>query len=275
MTGPEWEPSNDIEHALLDAARQDDRQSYFQLIAVADLFLPQIAGDARDRQRFFTVELFDRTFLPVFTSWQLLAAQLPGMVNGYTITNYAELARKWPDPAWQLAINLGSPLDAYLSVEDVAAAAVGDQGVPTLTELYGAAEESEQTERRLREREAAGDYPDDPAEALAAAAAAGDAYGYVKHLLNTVVLVPTGRPVAAEAIVEDGFPWRPAAEGTAIEVFTTREAFGRVHSADVPWVAVAMPFVVAMWPQGYGLSVDPGGAGGVELAPEQVPWLLS
>jgi hypothetical protein len=30
-----------------------------------------------------------------------------------------------------------------------------------------------------------------------------------------------------------------------------------------------------MWPEGYGLSVDPGGADGVDFAPEQVIWLLS
>jgi len=43
------------------------------------------------------------------------------------------------------------------------------------------------------------------------------------------VLVPTNRPIEAEAILEPGFPWRPAAEGKVIELFTTREAFARVE----------------------------------------------
>jgi SseB protein N-terminal domain len=270
----QWEPANDVEQAMLDAARADDRQGFFQLVAVADLFLPQQTGDPRGRQRFVTFGMLGQTFLPVFTSWQALAAQFRGAVDGYTITNYAELSRKWPNPAWRLAINPGTPLDAYLTVQSVADAAVGDVEVPTLPEMARAAQEDEAIERRLRERQAAGDYPDDPAEALAAAAEAADAYGYVDRLLDAMVLVPTSRPVEADAILEAGFPWRPSADGAAIEVFTTREAFARVHADTVPAVEVAMPFALAMWPEGYGLSVNPGGDDGIDLPPEQVILLL-
>jgi len=81
--------------------------------------------------------------------------------------------------------------------------------------------------------------------------------------------------VEAEAILEPGFPWRPAAEGKVIEVFTAREAFARVHPDTVPAVEARMPFVLAMWPEGYGLSVNPGGDDGLELPPEQVILLLA
>jgi len=271
----DWEPANDIEQAMFDAASENDRQGYFQLFAVADLFLPQMTGDGTGPQRFVTFSMLDETFLPVFTSWQALATQFRGAVDGYTITNYAELSRKWPDPEWRLAINPGTPLDAYLNVGGVADAAVGDVEVPTLTEVAQAAQEDEEIEQRLRERHAAGDYPDDPAEALTAAAEARDAYGYIDQLLEALVLVPTNRLVEADAILEPGFPWRPAAQGKVIELFTTREAFARVHADTVPAVEVAMPFVLAMWPEGYGLSVNPGGDDGIELPPEQVILLLT
>jgi hypothetical protein len=275
LTVTDWEPANDIEQAMFDAASENDRQGYFQLFAVADLFLPQMTGGGAGPQQFVTFSMLDQTFLPVFTSWQALASQFRGAVDGYTITNYAELSRKWPHPDWRLAINPGTPLDAYLTVESVADAAVGDVEVPTLTEVAQAAQEDEEIEQRLRERQAAGNYSDDPAEALSAAAEAADAYGYIEQLLEALVLVPTNRPVEAEAILEPGFPWHPAAEGKVIEVFTTREAFARVHADTVPAVEVAMPFVLAMWPEGFGLSVNPGGDDGIELPPEQVILLLA
>lgn len=267
-----WEPANDVERALSLAVETDDRRGYFQLVAVADLFLPQVRGE-RGPQRFLTVRSYEQTFLPVFTSWQALAAQCGDAVDGYTITNYAELARKWPDTDWRLALNPGTPIDAYLAVEAVRAAAVGDVDVPTLPEMIEAARQDEETDRRLRARHAAAEYPDDPAAALLVAAEGADAYGYVDQLLRAVVLVPTGRPVAAESILDDGFPWRPA--GDAIEVFTTPEALRRTHPDPIPVIEAAMPFVLAMWPAGYGLSVNPGGDDALTLAADEVVWLLS
>jgi hypothetical protein len=272
---PDWEPVNDVERALLAAAAPDHRRGYFQLIAAADLYLPQIAGDTDPEQRFLTVHAFDQVFLPVFTSVAALAAQFGHAVNGYTVTTIAELQRKWPDPQWRLAINPGTPVDAYLSVESFTEAAMGDVVVPTMAELVAAAAEEAETEQRLQERYAAGSYPhDDPAAALRAAAQAGDVYGYLDRLLDTVVLVPTTRPVPAEAILELDFPWRPGPD-RMIEVFTNREALERTHPEPVPAVEVALPFALAVWPEQYGISVNPGDPDGIVLAAEEVPWLLS
>lgn len=271
----DWQPVNEVERAMLLAAGEDDRQSYFQLVALADLFLPQIAGDDSPEQRFLTVHAFDEVFLPVFTSVQALARQFAGAVNGYTMTNYSELRRKWPDPQWRLAINPGTPIDAYLSVENVERAAVGDLAVPTLAELAEAAEQDETDEQELRALQAAGDYPeDDPAAALAAAARAGDVYGYLDRLLDSLVLIPTTRHAAAEEILEPGFPWMTGPD-QMIEVFTTPEALARTQSGPVPAVEVALPFALAAWPEGYGLSVDPGGDTAIKVAAEDVLVLLT
>jgi hypothetical protein len=269
----DWQPANPVEMALLDVAAEQDRQGYFQLIAVVDLFLPQVAGDASAEQVFLTVHAFDHTFLPVFTSVEALVAQFRGAINGYTVTNYAELRRKWPNPAWRLAINPGTPVDAYVSIDGLAEAALGDTVVPTLAELARAAEEEWVTDERLQQRHAEADYPDDPDRALLAAARAADAYGYVNLLLDRLVLVPTTRAVEAEAILEPGFPWRYA-QNQVIEVFTNAEAFARSHPDPVPAVEVALPFALAMWPEGYGLSVNPGGDDGIEVPAEQVQALL-
>lgn len=271
----EWQPVNDVERAMLLAAEVDDRQSYFQLVALAELFLPQIAGDDSPGQRFLTVRMFDEVFLPVFTSVQALAGQFAGAVNGYTVTSYSELRRKWPDPQWRLAINPGTPIDAYLSVESVEQAAVGDGGVPTLAELAEEAEEDAAVEQELAELHAAGDYPDDdPAAALLAAARAGDVYGYLERLLDSLVLIPTARSVPADDILEPDFPWLTASD-QMIEVFTSPEALARCHPQTVPAVEVALPFALAAWPEGYGLSVNPGGADGITVGADEVLLLLS
>jgi hypothetical protein len=275
VTEPRWEPSNDLERALLEAALADDRASYFRLVAVADLYLPQLSGEEAAGQRFVTVRLFEHTFLPVFTSWQALGEQFRGVADAYTVTNYAELSRKWPDPRWRLAINPGTPLDAYLPVEGVADAAVGDVEMPTLREMYAVAEEDDETEERLRERRAAASYSDDPAVALTQAAEAGDAYGYVEQLLRSVVLVPTSRPADADTIVEPEFPWLPAARGKTIDVFTSRAAFARVYADSQPAVEVEMPFALVGWPEGYGLAVNPGSDDGIDFDPEQVLLLFA
>lgn len=271
----DWRPVNEVEQAMLLAASEDDRQAYFQLVAVVDLFLPQIAGDESAEQRFLTVHAFDQVFLPVFTSVEALAGQFSGAVNGYTITNYGELRRKWPDLEWRLAINPGTPIDAYLSIESVEGAAVGDVAVPTLAELTTAAEEDAAVEQELRALYEAGDYPeDDPGAALLAAARAGDVYGYLDRLLDTLLLIPTTRPAEAEEILEPGFPWLIGRD-QMIEVFTSAAALARRHPEPVPVVEVSMPFALAMWPDGYGLSVDPGSDNGITVAAEEVLVLLS
>jgi SseB protein N-terminal domain len=271
----DWQPVNEVERAMMLAAGEDDRQAYFQLVAVADLFLPQIAGDESTEQRFLTVHAFDQVFLPVFTSVQALAAQFAGAINGYTITNYAELRRKWPDPQWRLAINPGTPVDAYLAIESVEEAAVGDVEVPTMAELAEAAEQDEAAEQELQALYAAGDYADDdPDAALLAAAQAGDVYGYLDRLLDSLVLIPTIRPAEAERILEPDFPWLPG-PGQMIEVFTSPEALARAHPDPIPTVEVALPFALAMWPDGFGLRVNPGGDNGIEVAAADVLPLLS
>jgi hypothetical protein len=274
-----WQPSNDVEQAMLAAAATDDRAEYFRLVAIADLYLPQLAGDPSGEQRFVTIQAFGHTLLPVFTSVPALVAQMGDLVDGYTVTSYAELRRKWPDPAWRLAVNPGTPLDAYVPVDAVAAAAVGDADVPTMAELVVEAADAEARHERLAalhaERTAQG-VPEDGGAELRAAAEAGDVYGYLSLLLDSVVLLPTASPVEnAEAILEPGFPWRPTGppDRPVIEVFTSAEAMSRATAPPMWHVAVALPFALAMWPEGHGLSVD--GDDGISLPAEQVPWLLA
>lgn len=268
-----WEPANEVERAMVLAASSDDRQAYFQLVAVADLYLPQLREDPSPGQRFVTVHAFEQVFLPVFTSVEALAAQFGHAVDGYAVTNYAELRRKWPNPEWRLAVNPGTPVDAYLSIDAVEEAATGDVTVPTMAELAASSAEEAAEEERLRALRDAADHPDDPAEALRAAARAGDVYGYLERLLDGTVLIPVTRPAQAEEILTDDFPWRYA-DGDAIEVFTDADALAAAHPEPVPHVEVSLAFALAAWPAERGLRVNPGRDDGFEMPAELVLPLL-
>ena len=272
----DWEPANDTERAMLRAALAGDRREYFRILAGADLYLPQLAGDEPGEQRLITGELFGQTVLPVFTSVEALARQASTAADAYTVTNYPELRNKWPDPSWRLAVNPGLPLDAYVPIEAVEGAAIGEVTVPTMAEvLVEAADDQDLSDRMATPSVEV--PPERVDEALTEAASAADVGAYVAVLLDALVLVPTEREVAdPDEILQPGFPWRAAGtpETPVIEVFTSVEALARAHPDMPPSVQVALPFALACWPEDYGLSVNPASDSHIVLPADYVPWLL-
>ena len=274
--GADWEPANETELAMARAALAGDRREYFRILAGADLYLPQLLGDRDGEQRFITGELFGQTVLPVFTSVEALAFAAGTAADSYTVTSYPELRNKWPDPTWRLAVNPGLPLDAYVPIEAVEGAAIGDVTVPTMAEVLVEAADDEELGDTIGT--APVDVPPERVDAaLREAAMAGNVGAYVEILLDALVLIPTEREVAdPDEILQPGFPWRAAGtpEAPAIEVFTSAEALSRAHPDPPPSVQVALPFALACWPEGHGLSVNPGSESHIDLPPDYVPWLL-
>jgi hypothetical protein len=188
MTAPNgWAPANEVETALAQAVAGGERREFFRLILAAELYLPAFLEAEPDApQRFVTMDLFGRQFLPVFTAPSGLARAVGGTAEAYTVTTYTELRDKWPSPDWGLAINPGSPIDAFVTVEAVEAAARGDLTVPTADELIA----------------------EGRAEALAAALATADGEAYLQALLDCDVFVPAHRPVPAGELMTTDYPWR-------------------------------------------------------------------
>lgn len=247
-----WEPANDTERAMAQAVAAGDRQEYFRLLALAPLYLPQRLSDVGSGagQRLMTGQLFGHTFLFVFTSLEGLASLTAAAADGYTETTYAELRRKWPDPLWRLAVNVGSPIDAYLPVESVPAAALGEVTVPTVAEVVA---ESATDEENV------------------------DVDAYLRSLLDSVVLVPVTREVPhPNAILEPNFPWlvTGAPQAPVIEIFTAEELLAQAHPGPVPSVPVALPVVLSMWPPDHDLALDPGTPQRLDLPADQVAALL-
>jgi hypothetical protein len=266
---PGWEPANATEQALAQALASGDQRAYFRIVSTADLYLPQFLGAGPpDGQQFVTANLFGHTFLPVFTSIEaLVISEVSEIAGGYALTNYAELRQKWPVPEWRLAVNPGTPIDAYVAIEAVENAAVGEVALPTAAEMIlGAA-----AEEAVAEPPPALEVGYD--EALTAAAQQGDVDAYVRILLDAVVILPTARPVAdGSALFEPDFPWRLT--GSSIEVFTSADTLRQAYPAPPPTIPVSFPVLLGLWPEGRAMSVNPGSRIGVEIPAEQVKMLL-
>lgn len=264
-----WQPANDTERALAEALERDDRREFFRLLTSAELYLPQRAASWDDdsaSQEFVTIRMFDHTFLPVFTSVEGMAQVMSQLADAYTVTSYAELREKWPKPEWRLAVNPGFPIDAYSSIESVADAAAGKVEVPTVGELIvdGIAEDPQRPVAL------------DPHESLTEAAERADVDGYVDALLDADVVVPTTREVTdPEDLAGPEAPWYRAGppDRPVLEVFTSEEAYERAHP-DLPRVIVPFVALLMMWPEGHGLSVNPGDPTNIEVPAEEVYTLL-
>ncbi|MFJ6198346.1 SseB family protein [Micromonospora sp. NPDC092111] len=292
-----WQPANDTERALLRAARDDDRTGFFRILTRAELYLPQLRDDGDDgSQRFVTMDLFGQPFLPVFTSVETMAPRVAGVADAYTVTGYAELRERWPVAGWRLAVNPGTPLDAYLPVEAVQAAADGELSVPAGAEILAEIAEAA-ADDEIAGAGADGDDGDlaaefaaamarpgaapagepDTAELLRDAAERQDPTGYVDALLDAVVVLPTARPVDDPArLVDLDFPWRSVGppEAPLVEVFTSPERFARAYPDGTPSLRATLVSLLTVWPQGHGLAVDPDSPAGITLPADQVPFLL-
>lgn len=261
--GSGWLPANQTEQAMLAALDRDDRREYFRLVSRALLYLPGYSAEtAADPQRFVTLDLAGQTYLLVFTSPEALGVAVAGTsADGYRTTSCAELAEKWPNPAWRLAIDAGTPIDAYLEISALAGAVDGTLAVPSAAELVTAPDDQDSPPRTELEA------------TLWAALAAGDTDGYLQNLVVATVLMATGAPTTLERLLDDDFPWVAAGSpGTpTIAVYTSPErAVGRLDPA-APVLTAPLVAIVACWPGAdHRLSIDPGARHGITLDGEGV-----
>jgi hypothetical protein len=263
-----WYPANLTERAMAEAAERDDRPEYFRAFSVAELYLPAFSDETEsEQQRFVTWELLGRIHLLVFTSVAVLRGAVGGFADAYRLISYPELCSRWPSPEWRLGINPGTPIDAYLDVDEVSAAAGGTLTLPTGADLVEGAKAHTVAPGPMNEVE----------ERLLAAIAARDTAGYLTVLLEAKVAVPTARPVADDsALYEAGFPWHPVDVGTGpvIEAFTSPERMAEAYDSAAPRLIVPLAAVLLVWPGlPYRLSVDPGTAHGMSLPGQQLEWL--
>lgn len=285
---PGWVPKNDVERALDKAAARGDGDEFLRVFAAAELYLPQVPKEGvvirAQEWRPLTRQVAGRVSVPVFTSLAAMGAVV--FAGSYAVTRYDELADHGVSPDWWLDINPGTPIEAHLP-----AAAVGQVVRGTLSVV----------EDRLFPSEDDADdvaYPVD--EPLV-----DDLYGPIvpdrvlhdpafmathdetdEALLGSTVVVPTTREVVdlPGELSRPGFPWRragPSSAATAdpatadrptIEAFTTDDRFVSAYP-ESPGVRVPFPVLMAAWPEGHALFVNPGSPVSMVYPADQVPVL--
>ncbi|WP_433335659.1 TY-Chap domain-containing protein [Spirillospora sp. CA-294931] len=111
-----------LETALASARERGDQDEYLNLLARATLCLPSPIDPATvpeaDHQ-YATARFGDGTFVLAFTSPEAMDRSLRGQAVHHRPTTLTRLARDWPHPQWQLAINPGLPSAAYLDAQSL------------------------------------------------------------------------------------------------------------------------------------------------------------
>ncbi len=252
----QWRPANATEQAMLEVMTRGSKRDYFRLLIAAELYVPVVQpADDPDDLQFVTVGMLGQGFLLAFTSYDGMAQALPDLPARPIITHYAELRSKWPTPDLQLAVNVGTPLDCYVSIAAIEGLANGTVEIQTAAEAVAAAVTADKNGM-------ADAHVGILEDALRAAIERADPAEYVNTLFSAVVMVPTTRGAGEDHDTPASeFPWRWG--GTKLEplldVFTSIEAFERAVPAPAPGVTVWFQDLLAAWPdERAGLAVNPG-----------------
>ncbi|WP_121399121.1 SseB family protein [Micromonospora sp. M71_S20] len=126
-TGPgpvDFEPANEVEENLLDAAGAGSTDTFLSTLLLARVLLP-VAADSAPGSRpgepgfvWRTEELDGETFVVVHTSPERLADHTDATVETIGV-KFVQLIRRWPDESWSFAVNPGTPVGAKLPGEQI------------------------------------------------------------------------------------------------------------------------------------------------------------
>jgi hypothetical protein len=223
-SGPSADP--DIEEELTAAKSRGDQPGYLGLVLRADLFVPVTEGEQP-----VTATFRDGTYVLAYTSPEAMDWALGGKLMDYRRTTFIELARNWPRPDWQLAINSRLPSSAYIdtgTIQRTAERAGGRRPAPSRPSTAPSAEPLWSNVRRTPVAETARPPAPGPAappgdERVAGTAAphgtapaeatghpadkpvAGRAAAY-EGVLAGAMAPPTGEPTAKTATAPEDTP---------------------------------------------------------------------
>jgi len=138
---PDFDPANDVEASLLNAAEEGNTDAFLSTLLLAKVLVPVLAGTPagavpRDPEFGWRVETLDgQPFIVVFTSPERLIEHVGAEIATVTV-KFVQLIRNWPDEQWSFAVNPGSPVGAKLPGAQIVALAnwadeVGLSGEPS------------------------------------------------------------------------------------------------------------------------------------------------
>ncbi|MEO3827389.1 SseB family protein [Actinomadura sp. B10D3] len=118
-----FEPQNDVEQRLLDAARRRDTDGFFKILLGAQVLVPTdadtpwgiVPGDAEFPWR--PVPVHGRTSIQLFTSLKWMNDAIGS--SRFIMPSLLEMVTAWPDTNWTLVLNPGTPIDASMPGDQV------------------------------------------------------------------------------------------------------------------------------------------------------------
>ncbi len=122
-----FEPQNEIEQRLFDAARRRDTDAFYKILLGAQVLVPADPdtpwGVAPDDPAFpwQPVDVHGRTSIQVFTSLKWMNDALSS--SRFVMPTLHEMVAAWPDTAWTFVLNPGTPIDASMPGDQVRALA--------------------------------------------------------------------------------------------------------------------------------------------------------
>ncbi|MFL6055030.1 MAG: SseB family protein, partial [Actinoallomurus sp.] len=258
--GAEFVPLDEEERLLHDAAARDDREEFLRtLLGVRQIWVPMVEGGdpilspGRPGFQWHTRESGGRTVVPLFTGPGRMREVMGG--HPFVLSDLAKVLRFWPDRAWDLVINDGSPIGATIPGERVTALSrqVDDDAAERIASDFPAQND---VERRLFEAR------EEPAARLTV-------------LLEASVFLPvwSRTPPTMQTPPDDpAFPWSAVSVRgrTSVLVFTSfdwmKEAVGTTG-----FVMPTFADLIAAWPEpDWDVSVNPGTPIEIALSAEEI-----
>ncbi|WP_143219820.1 SseB family protein, partial [Actinomadura sp. CNU-125] len=119
-----FEPQNEIEQRLFDAARRRDTDTFYRILLGAQVLVPAEPdtpwGITPDDPAFpwQPVNVHGRTSIQVFTSLKWMNDALSS--SRFVMPTLLDMVSAWPDTAWTFVLNPGTPIDASMPGDQVA-----------------------------------------------------------------------------------------------------------------------------------------------------------
>ncbi|MBA8951025.1 hypothetical protein HNR61_002656 [Actinomadura namibiensis] len=280
-----FEPQNEVEQRLFDAALRRDTDAFFKVLLGAQVLVPADPdtpwGIAPDDPEFpwRPAPVHGRTAIQVFTSLKWMTDAIGS--SRFVMPGFLEVVTAWPDGDWSLVLNPGTPVDASLTAEQVRALSG-----PARVEEPGPDDEPSPVRAAPEAQSPAvpGEPPDAEVEEplfepgnridqeLYEAVLAGDSDAFLRVLLAANVLVPIPQDAPLEVTpIQREFRWEAALRGDdAVQVFTSLVRLREVLP-ESRFVYADFRELIGSWPhQDWAMLLNPGTRIGASLRGDQV-----
>ena len=259
-----FEPQNDVEQRLFEAAGQGDGDAFYKVLLGAQVVVPadpETPWGTRPGESDFPwhpVPVNGKTAILAFTSLRWMHDAI-GPCR-FLMPDFLDLVSAWRDADWTLVLNPGTPVAATLPGEQVRA-------------LTGAPEPAGPTPAPTAPGPASGFEPGNQIdEELFAAAVRGDTDAFLRVLMSAGVLVPIPEDASPDIIPGDAeFRWDAAMKNaTTAQVFTSHERL-REGKGGARYVQADFRELITVWPDvGWTMAVNPGTRIGATLRGHQI-----